>query len=252
VAVASRTRIRSLRHVGVSNHDINPVMPDVRWLFFDLGCTLVDEEAAHECRLQRLVQALADHGRKCLVDEARIALAEAWAEFAPRAIVRVIEKLVDDEDCRRAVLAAARYPKELETPYPAAESVLRSLCACYQLGIIANQSVSSTERLTDWGLMPFVSTCLCSFELGLEKPDPAIFTLALERAGCAPCEALMIGDRLDNDIRPARQLGWKTVRVAQGFARFQSPRDAWDEPDLTANNLAEVTPALIDRFSNIR
>jgi FMN phosphatase YigB (HAD superfamily) len=30
----------------------------------------------------------------------------------------------------------------------------------------------------------------------------------------------MIGDRLDNDIRPARLLGWKTIRIAQGFARF--------------------------------
>ena len=29
---------------------------------------------------------------------------------------------------------------------------------------------------------------------------------------------------LDNDIRPARLLGRKTIRIAQGFARFQSPR----------------------------
>jgi HAD superfamily hydrolase (TIGR01509 family) len=220
-------------------------MQDVRWLFFDLGYTLVDEEEAHECRLQRLVEALAHHGRRYSIDEARAALAEAWAEFAPRPIVKALEKLVDGDDCRRAVLADARYPKELETPYAAAEPALRALCTSYKLGVITNQSVGSTERLTRWGLMPLLSTCLCSFELGLEKPDPAIFTLALERAGCAPSEAVMIGDRLDNDIRPARQLGWKTVRVAQGFARFQSPRDSWDEPDLTADSLADVTPALI-------
>jgi ribonucleotide monophosphatase NagD (HAD superfamily) len=34
----------------------------------------------------------------------------------------------------------------------------------------------------------------------------------------------MIGDRLSSDIRPARLLGSKTIRVAQGFAGFQSPR----------------------------
>jgi hypothetical protein len=38
------------------------------------------------------------------------------------------------------------------------------------------------------------------------------------------------------------------IRVAQGFARFQSPRDSWDEPHLTVNNLAEATPALIGRL----
>ena len=43
-------------------------------------------------------------------------------------------------------------------------------------------------------------------------------------------------------------LGWKTIRVAQGFARFQSPRDSWDEPHLTVNSLAEATPALIGRL----
>ena len=81
--------------------------------------------------------------------------------------------------------------------------------------------------------MPYVSTCLCSFELGIEKPNPAIFKLALDRAGCAASEVVIIGDRLDNDIRPARLLGWKTIRVLQGFARCQSPRDIWDQPDLT-------------------
>jgi hypothetical protein len=110
----------------------------------------------------------------------------------------------------------------LEAPYDEAEDVLRALSASFKIGVTANQSVSSPERLTKWGLMPYISTCLCSFELGLEKPDPAIFKLALDRAGCAASQAVIIGDRLDNDIRPARLLGWKTIRVLQGFARFQS------------------------------
>jgi ribonucleotide monophosphatase NagD (HAD superfamily) len=53
----------------------------------------------------------------------------------------------------------------------------------------------------------------------------------------------MIGDRLSSDIRPARLLGSKTIRVAQGFAGFRSPSDSYGEPDLTWNGLAEVVPA---------
>jgi FMN phosphatase YigB (HAD superfamily) len=52
----------------------------------------------------------------------------------------------------------------------------------------------------------------------------------------------MIGDRLDNDIRPARLLGWKTIRIMQGFARFQSPGVSLDEADLTLVNLSELVP----------
>jgi ribonucleotide monophosphatase NagD (HAD superfamily) len=54
--------------------------------------------------------------------------------------------------------------------------------------------------------------------------------------------AVVIGDRFSNDIRPTRLLGSKTIRVAQGFARFQSPRNSCGEPDLTGNDLAEWRP----------
>lgn len=224
----------------------NPAMQDVRWLFFDLGNTLVSEEAATECRIQRLVAALARYGKRRSTGEVRSAFEEASAEFAPRLVSRAIEKLVDNSECRRAIAAEAPYPKELEAPHDEARETLRALSSCYKIGVIANQSVGSTERLMEWGLMPFVSTCLCSFELGIEKPDPAIFAMALDRAGCAASRAVMIGDRLDNDIRPARLLGWKTIRVLQGFARFQSPRDGWDEPDLSVARVSRVTRVLIE------
>jgi len=55
----------------------------------------------------------------------------------------------------------------------------------------------------------------------------------------------MIGDRVDNDIRPARLQGWRTIRILQGFARFQSPRDRFDEADATVAELAALRPLLV-------
>jgi len=60
----------------------------------------------------------------------------------------------------------------------------------------------------------------------------------------------MIGDRLDNDIRPARLLGWKTIRIMQGFARFQSPRDSADEADFTVANLSELVPIFMSGLAH--
>jgi pyrimidine 5'-nucleotidase len=119
------------------------------------------------------------------------------------------------------------------------------LSSRYRIGVIANQSAGTEERLTKWGLMPFILICLSSAEVGLEKPDPAIFQLALSQSGCEPEQAVMIGDRLDNDIRPARLLGWKTIRIAQGCARFQLPRDGLDEADLTLANLKGLVPVFM-------
>jgi HAD superfamily hydrolase (TIGR01549 family) len=217
----------------------------IRWLFFDLGNTLISEEAATERRIGRLVDCFHRHGRRCSVEEVRSALQQASAEFAPRLITAAIAKLTDDPELRRFIEAEARYPKELESPYDGAEQVLRTLSPRYRIGVIANQSAGTEERLTKWGLMPLISICLSSAEVGLEKPDPTIFRLALSRAECAPTEAVMVGDRIDNDIRPARLQGWKTIRILQGFARFQLPRDEFDEADATMAKLSELLPLFL-------
>jgi FMN phosphatase YigB (HAD superfamily) len=217
----------------------------IRWLFFDLGNTLVDEGAAWESRMRQLADCLAKHGRRCSVEDIRSAREAASAEFAPRSITAAIAKLTDDPDLRRLVLAEAPFPKELEALYDGAEQTLRTLLPRYRIGVIANQSAGTEQRLTNWGLMPLISICLSSAELGIEKPDPAIFRLALSLAKCAPNEAVMIGDRLDNDIRPARLQGWKTIRILQGVARFQAPRDEFDEADATVTELKELLPLLL-------
>ena len=55
-----------------------------------------------------------------------------------------------------------------------------------------------------------------SFENGFSKPDPHVFpilTARLETRGITPAETLMVGDRLDNDIEPARARGWQTWQL---------------------------------------
>jgi HAD superfamily hydrolase (TIGR01549 family) len=226
-------------------------MQDARWLFFDLGNTLISEKTATDRRIQRLVSSLARYGRRRAIEEVRAAFREASEEFAPRLITRAIEKLIDDLECRKLIQAEARYDKELESPYEGAEQTLRTLSSRYRIGVIANQPASTEERLRKWGLMSLISICLSSTEVGLEKPDPAIFQLALAQSGCEPPQAVMIGDRLDNDVRPARMLGWKTIRVAQGFARFQSPRDVLDEPDITLANVKLLLPVFMGGLARL-
>ena len=77
-------------------------------------------------------------------------------------------------------------------------------------------------------------------EEGVSKPDRRIFDIALSRAGCKPENAVMIGDRLDNDIAPAKKLGMKTVRVKQGYAKYWTVRSQEEQADIEVEALAEV------------
>src|SRR5438105_15481975 len=94
------------------------------------------------------------------IEEVRAALREASEEFAPRLITRAIEKLMDDLECRKLILAEARYDKELESPYEGAEQTLRKLSSRYRIGVIAIEPGSTEERGARWGLIPFISICL--------------------------------------------------------------------------------------------
>jgi FMN phosphatase YigB (HAD superfamily) len=55
--------------------------------------------------------------------------------------------------------------------------------------------------------------CFWSFEHGFSKPAPHVFQILAARLaalGISPRETLMVGDRLDNDIAPAKAHGWQT------------------------------------------
>ena len=76
------------------------------------------------------------------------------------------------------------------------------------------------------------------------KPDPRLFHLSLNRAGCPADEALMVGDRLDNDIAPAKAVGMQTVWIRQGFGGLQVPRSDAYRPDQTIQSLRDLLPVL--------
>ena len=52
--------------------------------------------------------------------------------------------------------------------------------------------------------------CFWSFHHGTAKPNPEIFHRMKQHSKLAPHQLLIVGDRMDNDIQPAREAGWNT------------------------------------------
>ncbi len=92
----------------------------------------------------------------------------------------------------------------------------------YEIGIIANQNPGSKERLESFGILEYIDLVVASAEEGCAKPDSKIFEIALSRVGVRAADAVMIGDRIDNDIIPANEIGMKTVWVKQGYGTYWS------------------------------
>lgn len=72
------------------------------------------------------------------------------------------------------------------------------------------------------------------------KPKTHLYNLALQRAGCSPNEAIMIGDRLETDIAGAQNIGMRTGLVLSGVTD-RIAGEAWNPPpDLIAENALDI------------
>jgi putative hydrolase of the HAD superfamily len=114
------------------------------------------------------------------------------------------------DDLQAALLASLRF-----APYPEVPGVLRALRAAgARLVVVSNWDVSLHDVLAGTGLRPLVDAVLTSAELGIAKPDPAIFAAALEAAGgVRAAAALHVGDDEEADARGARAAGVPAVLV---------------------------------------
>ena len=124
------------------------------------------------------------------------------------------------EDHRRAFellgFAAPRLPDvTLDDFYPDAVRCLERLRSeGYAVGLAANQPAHARDALADCGLdVDFIAT---SAEWGVEKPSPEFFLRVCEEANRAPSELAYVGDRVDNDVLPAKRAGMFAVHVRRG------------------------------------
>lgn len=116
-----------------------------------------------------------------------------------------------------------------------------------RLGLLANQPDTTRAALERDGVAAYVDLWVISDEIGFNKPDPRIFRHAVTVAGCPPDEVAYVGNRLDNDIRPARAAGLRTIWVLRGEAPAEPTDEQRGEADAVVANLAEL-PAALDRL----
>ncbi|HVP39385.1 MAG TPA: HAD family hydrolase [Candidatus Saccharimonadales bacterium] len=116
--------------------------------------------------------------------------------------------------------------------------VLRALRGRARLGILSNFTGNLELILSQEGLRDLVDGVFDSAVVGLRKPDPAFFRHALERLGAEPARALMVGDSVDMDLRPARALG-----MATAWVEGPAPRPTDFRPDLTLASVRDLPGA---------
>jgi putative hydrolase of the HAD superfamily len=93
----------------------------------------------------------------------------------------------------------------------------------YRLGLISNFEGWLEEVLVEEKAGEIFDVRVISGIEGVEKPDPLIYKIALERAGVEPQESVHVGDSITNDLEPALAVGMKAVMIDRSGSFPESP-----------------------------
>lgn len=190
-------------------------------ILFDLDNTLYDQHRARKEGLRRLKEvydifsnvkneeliyafheaekrALDDYRDGESISEVRLKRAASFLtelEIDPSYSEKVNEKFLE------------LYPS-VSAPVDGCKKLLRSLNKNYDLGVISNGTKEVQNRkLKAIGLDGFFDCTVFSEEIGIRKPDPRIFNLALDEVDEEPEKCLFIGDSFGPDVVGASKAG---------------------------------------------
>ncbi|MCI0450394.1 MAG: HAD family hydrolase [Chlorobi bacterium] len=93
-----------------------------------------------------------------------------------------------------------------------AEELVKALHKDYKIGVISNHTIAETkEKLHYLGYEEYLDSFTTAEEVGVPKPTPRIFRIALEKLEVKPSEAVMVGNSWDADIVGAHNLGIRCI-----------------------------------------
>jgi HAD superfamily hydrolase (TIGR01549 family) len=207
-------------------------------VLFDLDDTLFDHAATARAAL-----AATAAGRPTLhgvpLEDLYQRYSELLEEMHPRVMTGEIPYLVAREQRFQRLLspyegelsgAASQQVAEqhyghyqrLRQPVAGALALLQRLKPTHKIGIVTNnRTAEQREKLRFLGMDTLVDALITSEDVGVLKPDPAIYQVALQRLQASPAQTVMVGDNWSADVLGALAVGIRPVWLNRfGAARL--------------------------------
>lgn len=211
-------------------------------ILFDLDDTLYDLHSYWHGRLHEALDALLERFPRFDRDElVRAAMAEkVYIERMP-AFLRA-QGIADEELIASTQASFGRDWFERLVLYDDAAHTLEALRPRYKLGLVTNgPSRTQRPKIEQFNLAEYLDLLVVSEEVGVAKPDPAIFRIAMADLGVTPRETLFVGDSVEFDMRGALAAGLPFVWMNP---RGEPPPEDLPAPLAEIRRLRELIPLL--------
>ncbi len=241
---------------------------DDKWpraILFDLDDTLFDHRHASDLALYAMHAAHASnlafeafarkHAEVLEIFHARFLAGEYTLDRARVARMQALFSAFDRKiDIATAEEVASLYREQHQINrklVAGAKELLSELRVHCRLGIVSNNSTAEQiEKLRALDIAHYFDTVVISEDVGVAKPDPKIFSIALARVGVGAQDAVFIGDNWLNDIVGAKNAGMAAVwldRAGETLALAATVANKW--PDDPTN--AGVSPSRVVTITSL-
>ena len=218
----------------------------IKAVFFDMDDTLYDTSGFAAIARQAAVKSMVHNGLKCSEEEGYSLLKDIINEKGSNydKHFNILTKEVNgDEDPLIIVNGIITYHNtkfamlKLE---PECFSILLYLKSKdYKVGLITNgKELKQWEKLVRLGVYPFFDDVVTSESVGVEKPDPEIFNIAMNRLNVTSGTSLMIGNSFESDIMGAYNAGIPSMIINSDLTSQQ--QEFLDEHNYQVEKLSSL------------
>jgi HAD superfamily hydrolase (TIGR01509 family) len=145
----------------------------------------------------------------------------------------------------RGMRIATRFLSEASAAFARNRPTLEALKERYRLGIVSNFYGNLEAVCHSAGLASLFSVLVDSQCVGAEKPDPAIFRVAIESLGATPATTVFVGDSLRRDCEGARRTGMRFIWMLPQDAAADEAKAAAEPPvEHTVTDLRDLMKIL--------
>jgi len=190
----------------------------IRWIFWDLGDVVFNEEYLRFTFYERLFRFIRKQKSDFLFPDLMllrkqvIKVKNSVSPIMDIAYAQLTKKELKKFDTEIRYFYKRYFGKYIKI-VPRINTVLHILKKEYKLGIIANQPDFILPHLKNFNISQFFDAIYISDIINVRKPDLKIFKLALTEQKIAPEEMIYIGNRIDHDVMPAISLGIKPIQA---------------------------------------
>jgi 8-oxo-dGTP diphosphatase/putative hydrolase of the HAD superfamily len=227
----------------------------IKNIFLDAGGVILNENYFEINSAKIISEIIGQYYKNYTIEDYWKDAEEAVYRFVPKVYYYVLYKnlpIIEEYNKSRSKFKEAEM-NMLHKNYELMEGIqdfLKRFYGEYNIGILGQYGKNFKIFLEESNVLKYFTFSEIQDDYKITKPDPRYFEAILNKCNCKPAESIMVGDRIDKDIIPAKMVGMKTIRIRTGLHKNQEPRIVEEIPDLTVNKLEEIKLDQIKAMGN--